>query len=190
MAIATSTALIAAAVVAAASASYSGYTDNDNSIDAARAERKAAGEKAAREQQAAAEAAAQSREAGARLKAEQTAALAGSGVNLQSGSAGTLLNETDRLAEQDALTALRGGTRAAGDILNAGKARADLIRGEGTSAAVSSGLNFASNAVSSYGSYVNAGRNSQTASLLDQQTAAGSFVKRTGKKYTLLGSDT
>jgi hypothetical protein len=172
---------VASLVIAAASSSYSAYAANDNAIDAARAERKAAGEKAAREKQAAAEAAAQSRDAGERLKSEQAAALAGAGVNLDSGTAGTLLSQTDRLAEQDALAALRGGNRAAGDIISAGNARAEALRGEGTSAAISGGLNFASTALNNYGAYQRASQNSRT---------AGQISTRTGQKYTLLGSDT
>lgn len=184
------TLVIAGLVMAAASGTYSGITAHNNAQHAAEATERAAKDQAAREMQSAAEAAAQSREQGRQLLAEQTAALAGNGVSLESGSAGALLSSTDRLAEQDALSALRGGQRASIDIISAGQQRAGMIRSQGNQAVVSAGLNTISSMINIGAGYRSAQQAAKTASMLDQATANGTFVKATGQRYSLLSGDT
>jgi hypothetical protein len=101
----TTIALVTAAVVAAGSASYSAYA----SVEAADDAKKAADEQAVLEREAAAEHAKLVSDQADRLKSEQRAVLAASGVDLANGGGGAILQETDRLAEQDALSVLRGG---------------------------------------------------------------------------------
>lgn len=198
---------VAAVVVSAASSAYSAYAAQDNARDAKKAadefalkQDKINQDNAARARMSAAESAEQTKDDAERLRAAQAAALAGSGVSLSSPTAGTLLNETDRLAERDALTALRGGEYAAKDImtsnsmmLEASKQRKQQIDSNAQAQVIGAGMNFLSSAAGSYASFKATGRNSETATSINSATADnynGTFIKRTGTRYSLIGGDT
>ncbi|HEY6872790.1 MAG TPA: hypothetical protein VI298_08705 [Geobacteraceae bacterium] len=174
--IGTTAALIAGAVVAAGSAAYSGYVQNDNAIDA----KKNADIQAAQVRDQAAKQADLIRQRGDRVRAAQAASLAGSGVDLNSGTSGALFNETNRLTEQDALATLTTGERQA-DALERGGNFAAVA---GTSAAVGQGLGFLGQGLRTYQGYVGSGQNSAFASQITMD--ANSMYSRTAPKYSLL----
>lgn len=134
-----------------------------------------ANKQAASETEAAKSEAARIRERAQRMKGAQSAALAASGVKLSSsGTSGALLQETDRLAEQDALAVLQGGKARSSAILDQGKLDANAYR----SRSISSAINGASELTSMAASRARATEAGRTASTVKQTTA---------KKYSLLG---
>ncbi len=129
-------------VVAAASASYSAYTAQDNATDA----KKAAGEQAAREKEAAAIQAQKIKDQASNLQGEQRAALAASGQDLAAGGGSAILATTDRLAEQDALAVLRGGTNQALATI----AKGNSLSGQFGAQAAAAGINGVSSLLDGY----------------------------------------
>lgn len=140
--------------VAAVGTSYS----IASSLDAAGSAKDAANQQALLQQQTADEQAALEKQQaqeqallietqGEQLQAQQRAALAGSGVDVRAGGGGAVLAQTDRLADQDALTVLRGGQRRAGLITRQGELTAWQTRQQGqqlsdkyTTQAITSGI--------------------------------------------------
>ena len=142
--------MVIAAVIAAAGTAY-------GAVSASEAAKK---QEDLAKKQADMELAAAQREADAihgkasRFKQLQIAALAGSGVQIESsGSGAEMLKETDRLAEQDALSALITG-RNKSTIL---QGQADMWGDKATSSLVAGGLNTASTVMNSYNAYKSAG---------------------------------
>jgi hypothetical protein len=168
--------MIAGAVVAAGGTAYSTYS----SMETADEMQDLANQQATKEEDYAQKEADEIREKARRLKASQNAALAASGIKLDEGTAGTIVQETDRLSEQDALAAIKEG-----------KDRASLIRAQGridagsrTSSGIATALGGASSVLGSVTSYRKATEGSRTAGLVNIDT--DKIYKRTAPKYSLL----
>lgn len=169
-------AFVAVAAVTLLSSGYSAY----NAHETGRLNENANKQRAAEESAAAEEEAARIREKAERIKASQIASLAASGVKLTGdGSAGALLNETDRLAEQDALAVLRGGASRASYF---NRVASNSAR-EGDAGMISAGLNAVATGVNAYNSANAAERNNRRAEQITLSTPAVKPVKR----YSLLG---
>jgi hypothetical protein len=173
----TTAVVIAGVVISAASASYSAYVANDNAIDAS----KKADEQAAMEMKNSQDEAAKIREKGQRVQAAQASALAGSGITLDGqGSGQALIDETGKLAEQDALAVITGGAQRA-KLLNMDSAS---YKKQGSSALVSGGMNVGSTLIGGYNQYQKAKQPSTVA----QNYELGTTKLTTQKtKYSLLG---
>ena len=139
MGLETATLLTIGAITSTAGAVYSGVSG----YEAGRAAKVAAERQAKAEQEAAEAEAAKIKDRAERLKASQEASLASSGVKLSTdGTAGALLNETDRLAEQDALAVLQSGQNRANTL----RAQGDQAYRTGVNNAFATGLNAVSTA--------------------------------------------
>jgi hypothetical protein len=178
MSSATTIAIVASTVIAAAGAAYSGYAASEAADEqAALQEKQAAMEAAAAQSEAD-----KIREKGRRVAATQEAALAGSGVKLDDqGSGGALLSETKRLTEQDALAAIAGGNNRATLL----KDEAGISRSRGNAALVSGALNTASTLIGGVNAYQKSTQNTKLADKINLST--GSTYTSTKPKYTLLG---
>lgn len=157
-------ALVGAAVLAAGAAGYSAYSQHKTAEKAEKAERDAGKAEADKIMERA-----------RRLKLEQQGGFAAAGVGLDSESVGTLLMETDRLAEQDALASL-----------DTSRTRADIIGRQGDAAAVSGALDAASGLLGAYGNYQSASRPAQTAASIGGGRTTGGGVQKFGGSYSLL----
>ena len=182
MSAATTIALVAATVIAAGSTAYSAYAASEAADEQAKLQEK----QAAMEMEAAQSEADQLREKGRRLKAAQTAQLAGAGTKVDGGTAGALLEETDRLSEQDALAALReGGNRA--ELLRGG---ARISRSQSQAALIGGALSTAGTIMGGVASYQKATAGARAATTLNTQETSSGFVTRAGNKYSILNGGT
>lgn len=168
-------------VIAAGSAGYSAYAQNE----AANKQADLQNEQAAQEKAAAVAEAGKIREKGVRIAASQEAALAGSGVKLDGqGSGGALLSETSRLAEQDALAAITGGNNRA-KLLSG---EADISRSKGQASLISGGLNVGSTLLGGYNKFQESKRSTAWADEMNSKTLnIGSTYTHTKPRLTLLG---
>lgn len=167
MAAVTTMALVGAAVIGAAASGYSVYKGHQAAENQEEELRRQGQEEAD-----------QIRERARRLKGEQNNAFAASGVDLGAGSVTGLLQETDRLAEQDAFMAIRNAN-----------SKADAVAKEGDAAAVSGIMNIAGNLLQSGASFATASRPGQTAAGMSSGSSAassGGGVKKYGNTYSLL----
>ena len=164
--------------VAAAGSAYSAVAASDNADE----QRKVAADNALAEQDAAREQAALVKQKAERFKGEQRAALAASGVSLNSDSANVILAETDRLAEQDALAVIKSGGRSALATLRAGQLKADQLDAQ----AVGSWMNTASKVIGGASSMMKSNQPGTTADTINLKTDA---IQTTGNKsgVSLLG---
>jgi type II secretory pathway pseudopilin PulG len=171
-------AAIVGAVVAAGSGSYAAYVSNDNAIDA----KKAANAAAEREQEAAAKDAQTILDRADRLKGMQRAALSASGTTLGSGTSGTILGETTRLSEQDALQAIKEGNQRADIIRQQGQLTAGTYQSQG----VASALGGVSGMMGGITSYQKATEGTRTATAMNTNTTTQLATRKT-PTYSLLG---
>lgn len=178
MAAATTIALVAGAVISAGSAVYSGVQQNK----AAKKQAALENQQAQMEQDAARREADNIRDQARRVKSAQRAALAGSGVKLDDqGSGAAILDETDRLAEQDALAVLKEGANRSSLL----QGQASITKGRGKAAVVAGGMNAAASLVGGVKDYKSATSGSKTALQMDSD--AQGLAKRSQPKYSLLG---
>lgn len=176
---ATTIAYVASAVIAAGSTAYSAYA----SAEAADEQAELQDKQARMEEEAAASEADAIREKSKRLKANQTAALAAAGVKLDdSTTSGAILQETDRLSEQDALAVLKEGSNRAALL----RGEADITRGKATATRVAGGLNTAATIAGGISSYQKATSASRGATQLDMDSSSQQFATRTQPRYSLL----
>ena len=114
--------------------------------------------------------------------------MAAAGVKLDGsgGSADTILEETDRLSEQDAMAALREGRERAAIVRDQG----NLTAGNYRSRAVAESLNGVSSMIGQVNSYRSATAGTRFANQIDQDSASQSFARRNAPRYSLLGSGT
>lgn len=174
--------LVVGTVIAAGSAAYQAYSASE----AADEQEKVLNQQADMEKAAADSEAAQIREKGRRLKAAQTAQLAGAGVKIDdSGTAGAILQETDRLSEQDALAALREGENRASII----KGGAKVASGQSQAALIGGALGTAGTILGGVSSYQKATAGARTATTLNTEETSKGFVTRSGSKYSILGGN-
>lgn len=152
-------------------------------FDAASEAKAAADKQAALDLMAANEEAALIADKANRLKSGQRAAIAGAGVDLDSGSATELTGETDRLAEQDVLAVLRKARRQAVTTVDQGRALADTYTAKGVGdimTGVGTLLNFATTAKA-------AGQNSKIAGGLRAGTIKSGVSGQSYGGLSLLG---
>lgn len=173
--ISTTTALLIATVaISAGGAAYSAV----QSKKAADEQEDMLNEQARQEREAATAEAGKIGDRARRLMGSQRTALAASGVQLDdSGSGDILVDETQRLAEQDALAVLQEGSNRAG-LLNM-EARSAGRRG--TAALVSGAFNVASSVASGYKGYLSANASTNFAGDVAAQANA-----KSGAGYSLL----
>lgn len=178
----TTVALVAATVAAVGSTAYSAYASAEAADEQAELQNK----QAQMEEEAAATEAEAIREKAKRLRAGQIAALAASGVKLDdSTTSGAILDETDRLSEQDALAVMREGSNRAALL----RGQADIARGTATATRISGALNTAATVASGISSYQRATASSRAATQLNMDSSAQQFVTRTQPRYSLLNGN-
>jgi hypothetical protein len=182
MSSATTIALVASAVIAAGSTAYSAYAASEAADEQAKLQE----QQANMEMEAAQKEAEQIKEKARRLKATQTAQLAGAGVKVDGGTSGALLEETDRLSEQDALAALKEGKNRA-DLLRQG---ANISRGQSQASLIGGALGTAGTIMNGVASYQKATANARAANNINLAADEGrGFVSRSGNKYSILGGN-
>jgi hypothetical protein len=182
MSSATTIALVASVVIAAGSTAYSAYAASEAADEQAKLQE----QQAAMEMEAAQKEAEQIKEKARRLKATQTAQLAGAGTRVDGGTAGALLEETDRLSEQDALAALREGENRA-SLLRGG---ANLSRSQSQASLIGGALGTVGTILGGVSSYQKATAAARAANNINIPADEGrGFVSRAGNKYSILGGN-
>lgn len=178
------TAVVAVAAVVSAGATIYKASEEEKAADK---QNKLLKEQARQEREAGQAEADNIREKGRRLKGQQAAALAASGVKLDSGTAAGIMYETDTLAEKDALLALKGAGYRASNLETKGK----IIAKEGDAGLTASYMTGASKIIGAVGSAYGGGvadtpGGGKKPSVTSGDTGSSPWARRENQKYSLL----